>query len=376
MQKLSSGYFMIYFAPLAGLWTACWLTAERQWTNRRRVAALAGAGLAAFVMTLPFALPYLTVLDLFGSSGRPLQEAAVFSADVAAWATASADLTVWGWLALLRKGEGELFLGVALPVLATLGVASASVSRAHTTTKVFAVVIVLLAAWMALGPFPSLMGRRLPIPSLFALAHSYVPGFNVARVPTRFQMILLVGGALLSGFGALAIARRPTLLGIVAGVAILDGAAVPMPRNVLLPPHLVGGRPLTNRLTPTRPPPVYGYLATLPPSAAIAHFPLGLLDHDVRYMFYSATLPSAIVNGYSGAVPPDWGERVRLLSYPMRAIDSAWSHLTSLKTTHAVVHGDAWDDATGADLGAAFERRGARPVYRDGSTVVYELPRP
>lgn len=373
LQNLASGYYMLFFAPLAGLWSVCWLTAERQWANAGRVTALVGAGVLALLLTLPFALPYLTVRRYFGATGRPIEEAAAFSADLAAWLTASPLLNLWGWVRVFPRAEGELFMGVALPLLAVIGVASAMTSRVHKTVTVFALVTGVFAIWMALGPTPSLMGKPVPIPSLFAVAYNYIPGFSVARVPARFHMTLLIAGTLLAGLGAGAIAARPWLLGTFAALAILDGAAVPFPRNTLWAPTSQA-QPPPGRLTPTRPPRVYGYLATLGPESAIVHFPLGAPEHEIRYMFYSATFPSSMVNGYSGSPPPDWGDRIASLTWPLRDPDRAWAFMRTLGVTHAVVHDDVWRDDTGPELRALLAARGAKLVFHDGPDAIFQLP--
>ena len=375
LQNLSSGYYMLYFAPLAGLWSGCWLIAERQWMRWRRVAGLVGAGGLTLLLTLPFALPYLAVRRALGAPGRPVEELALYSADLAAWATASPFLNVWGHLRTFPRVEGELFTGVTLPLLLILGLVNAGVSRdrTHRTLAIFSVLAGTLAFWMALGPRPSVMGRPLPLPSLYAVASEHLPGFSVARAPARFHMIVLLAGSMLAGLGAGALAPRGWAIAAVAAAAVLEGAAVPFPRNVNWTPTTEARKP-PDRVTPTRPPAVYGYLRTLGPQAVIAHFPYGASEHDLRYMLYSAAFRSAMINGYSGAFPPDWDTRIARLSWPMRNVDLAWTYLEHLGATHAVIHTDVWPDDTGHRLAEAIEQRGARLAFRAGADLAYQLP--
>ena len=376
LQNLSCGYYMLFFAPLAGVWSACWLTAERRWSDIRRVGSLVAAGVATLLLTLPFALPYLAVQRRFGGTGRSADEAALYSADVGAWLTASPWLTLWGWARAFPRLEGELFLGVGMPVLAAIGLMAAvrrDGTRTHRAAAMFAVATVIFAVWMALGPRPTAWGRPLPVPSLFAVAYDHVPGFNATRVPARFQMIVLLAGSMLAGLGAWALRRRPALVAALAVLAVLDGAAVPFPVNIFWAPT-VEARPPPDRVSYIDPPRVYTYLQTLSAVEVVVHFPLGAAEHDIRYMFHSPTVRAAMVNGYSGNLPPDWLERLASLSWPLRDMARAWAYLRELDVTHAVVHADVWRDDTGWRLGEALEARGARPVFRDRADVVYQLP--
>lgn len=375
LQNLSSGYYMLFFAPLCGLWSAWWLWAAGQWANLRRTGGLLAGAALALALTWPFASPYLELQRQLGGARRSLTELSGFSADLGAWLTASPNLNLWGWVRLFPKPEGELFLGLALPALALLGVITAAgrdATRAQRVTVTFAAAIGSLAFWMALGPTPTVLGRPLGVPSLFVLAYEHVPGFNVARVPSRFQMILLLVGSLVAAFGAARIRQR-WLLAAVAALAIADGTAVPFPRNLVWAPT-AELHPPPDRLHPSQPPGVYRYLATLDDRAAVVHFPLGANEYDLRFMVYSATHRASMMNGYSGAFPVHWPETVAALSRPMLDVKRAWSYMEANGVTHAIVHRDVWRDDTGARLAEALTALGAKVVFQDGGDMVFQLP--
>ena len=376
LQNLSSGYYMLFFAPVAAWWSACWLTVERRWRDARMLTSLVVAGALTLLFTLPFAWPYLEVQRQFGGNGRSVDEVATYSADLAAWATAHATLTFWSWLQAYPRLEGELFMGFGMPVLAAVGTVAAlrrDAASGQRAAALFAVTAAVFAVWMALGPRPAAWGQALPVPSLFAVAYEHVPGFNVARVPARFQMIVVLAGAILAGLGAFALRRRPAAVAILAAVVVLDGTTVPFPVNRVWAPTLEA-QPPPGRVTPMTPPLVYGYLATLSREAVVVHFPFGAPEHDVRYMFYSATHRTAMVNGYSGLFPPSWQAGLATLAFPMRDASATLRLLASRRVTHAVVHDDVWRDGTGAELRAMLAARGARLVFTDGPDAVFQLP--
>jgi len=183
LQNLSSGYYMVFFAPVAGAWSLCWLTVQRRWHDARMLASLGAAGVLTLLLTLPFAVPYLEVQRRFGG-GRSLDEAATFSADVAAWLTASPALTFWWWVQAFPRLEGALFLGLGMPALAAAGMVTAlkkTAARDQRAAGLFALAATVFAVWMALGPQPSAWGRPLPVPSL----HS--PKSTTTRSAGRFR---------------------------------------------------------------------------------------------------------------------------------------------------------------------------------------------
>ena len=120
-QNLSNGYYLIFFAPFVAAYCLYEIADRRLWTDRRVLGGLAAAGVATLVVTAPFLVPYL-VLRSVGFEPRGLEEVQGFSADVLAWLTAAPASRLWGWLQPFDRPEGQLFPGLVVIVLATLGV--------------------------------------------------------------------------------------------------------------------------------------------------------------------------------------------------------------------------------------------------------------
>jgi hypothetical protein len=125
---------------------------RRLWADLRVLTALAAAGVATALATLPWLVPYL-VLRASGFDARAFDEVRGYSADLLAWVTAAPANRVWGWLDTFVKAEGELFPGVVTVLLALLGVAGRTrtlwratpPSTGRTWTKIAAPMILVAA---------------------------------------------------------------------------------------------------------------------------------------------------------------------------------------------------------------------------------------
>ena len=133
LQGLSSGYYLLYFAPFAVAFVLWEITQHRLWRDRRTWTELSCAGLFVAAATAPFLLPYAALRDQWQAS-RSLAEVSRFSADVYSYSTAFSEQRVWGGvLQMFPKPEGELFPGLVPVLLALIGLAAAgSVGRGST----------------------------------------------------------------------------------------------------------------------------------------------------------------------------------------------------------------------------------------------------
>ena len=108
---------------------------------------------------------------------------------------------------------------------------------------------------------------------------------------------------------------------------LLEGAAVPMEinrvwnMNEAMPPARV--YPATSPSAP----PVYARIAALPPGSVITEFPFGDMAWEIRYVYYSAAHWKPIANGYSGAFPPAYKERLARLQRVTADPEAAWQSL-------------------------------------------------
>lgn len=339
-QNLSSGYYMLMFAPFVALFTGVALWTHRLWDRTAVWRDLFVTFAVTCIATLPFALPYLTRTE---GTTRALAEVIGFSADVNSWITASPLLHVWGDLRTLDKGEGYLFPGVTVVVLALAGI---WVSRhRYRLVAVFGGLALVLSVWLAFGPQVQLDTQPTGIPALYRLLWEYVPGFNAARVPSRFVTITVLALSLLSGFALLRAARpyRTWVIAVSAAVILAEGAAFPLPTNGVWSSAPATVWPPEARLYRLADgPPVYRYLARLEQGSVAAHFPFGLPEREIQYGYYAMLHGTPIINGYSGAFPPTYGVRGEFLSSPATDPQGVQMILDVDRVTHVVVHRGAY----------------------------------
>jgi hypothetical protein len=173
LQNLSCSYYLLFFAPVVGLYLAWELAVRRLWADPRTLMRVAAVIAAVVLVTLPFLLPYYQLRQL-GFVARTLTETDHFSADVYAYLTA--DVNLWLWGSLVRgfaKPEGSLFPGLTVTALAAMAVLSqwrnarapgrgaptsvASLLLGAALVLSTAVLAALLLGWnlrLAIGPAP------------------------------------------------------------------------------------------------------------------------------------------------------------------------------------------------------------------------------
>ena len=202
--------------------------------------------------------------------------------------------------------------------------------------------------------YPPLYNRFAPIRGL--------------RVPARFSIIVGISLAILSGFGARRMLRRHT------------GTKAHILFTLLIVAIVVDFQPIL-RLRPVwpAPPPVYASLAGRT-DAVLAEFPfprdLADLDDNLIYMYFSVWHGAALVNGYSGFFPPDYGDVAKgLAGFPDA---DAFRLLRQRGVTHVTVNCAFYGNRCDTILGILDGMPGVRPLVQgkwEGTTVhVYELP--
>jgi hypothetical protein len=238
---------------------------------------------------------------------------------------------------------------------------------------VWAIAFAALAAWLSLGPLPSVGGDQLRDATIYPLLYKYVPGFDGLRVPARFAMIVMLALAWGASSGWIAIARHAgtRVWPIVCVLALVDAAAFPIPVNgramsdVYLPP------PAT---VPIAAPPLQRAMAELPPQSVVVELPFGDVSWEIRYVYLSMFHWRPLVNGYSGHFPPHYLTlRAALGGLPEAQEMRAWPLLAASGATHAVVHGEALGPDRTARMREWLERHGARLVRQVGDAYLYAL---
>jgi hypothetical protein len=120
---------------------------------------------------------------------------------------------------------------------------------------------------------------------------------------------------------------------------------------------------------------VYTELARQPPGTVLVELPLGQPDYDLRAMYYSTVHWRPVVNGYSGFFPPHYGQLAAALSEMGRHPEVSLQALRASGATHAIVHEGAYLDTEGTEASALLRRAGAVEIFREGSDVLWLLPR-
>ena len=362
--------------PLTYLVLAVGAVAAGYWLRRgrprlgRTVVASTVAGLVVVAATGYLqARPYFRVADTHAEAERSPELVAFFSPPVRGLLAASEDSLLWAeptdrvWSSLTVPGEQALFPGIAILVLAGLGLLGGTYPRA---LRAWLLTGTLACAVLSLGlredghPAAPFMPYRL----LYELA----PGWDAFRTPGRVHTLTSLGLALLAAAGADLVLRqvrsRPLLRGPVRrpgqrGVAAVVAGAV------------LTGLVLLEGLGPTRHPRVP---KERPGQAQAADPRLHLPSEDAidnRYAYWTIPDFERIVNG-GGSITPARLTRIRRLaaSFPDERSVAA---LRDLGVRTVVLHPDL---ATGTRWEQVAERPTAGlPLMREdaGGVVLYHL---
>jgi hypothetical protein len=215
---------------------AVWLIRGRPPVPRRMWIAWA-TGIVFFVgATYLIADPYLEIADRFPEAKRSPNEVAGFSGPLKVFITAPRESFVWGEAtagvreSLENIPEKTLFPGVAIVVLALVGLASSSLSRQMRIGLVVAALVIML---LELG-FRVENGLLWP----YRVLYEALPGWNAIRTPGRLATFSSLALALLAAAGAEALLRAatrsrlpswapPAVAGLIALVIVTEGRSLP-----------------------------------------------------------------------------------------------------------------------------------------------------
>jgi hypothetical protein len=311
LQCLSSWYYGIFLATFLAPLTAVLMLGRRAADASRSLRALAAGAVLAAVLVVPMALPYLSARRAVGE--RPLEEIQFYSATPLNYLAAHPRNTMLGGVTSDWGGqERELFMGIAVPLIALAGLwPPLSVARiAYALGFVF-------AFDLSLG-FNGL---------LYPWFHEYLLPYRGLRVPARMAMVVGLGLAVLAGYGAARIQRALTRRGAARIGFLLLGASVFVEYRSTLPLKQI----------PTRPPPIYD---ALPSDQKNVLLELPLLQPDIAleptYMYFSTFYWHELVNGYSGFKPPSYSVLLEKLQW--FPDEESMEELRRRGTTHVVIH--------------------------------------
>ena len=360
-QALSNGHYGYYLALAVALFLA--LTALLDPASQRFIlwGRLGVGGVLALAAVLPFFLPYWWARAEVGLV-RSLEEVAFYSARLESYLAAPRGNFLYGALtASFRRPEGELFTGFVAVALAIFALWP---RLPQARVRIFYLALTLMGLTLSLGPTLQAFGIEggwLP----YSTFYEWLPGFRSLRAPARFAVLVMLGLAVLAGFGLSWLLRALSprwarLVALsVAGLVSLEFFSAPLPF----------------REFPREIPPVYQWLATQPEDVLIAELPApgdsGHLQREAVRVYYSTVHWQRMINGYSGFFPPGfWEQNLLLRTFPSR---ESLARLQELGVRYVILRG-----YSPADLAWVLQRlpqdEFVGPPRPLGDAMVLQLP--
>jgi hypothetical protein len=318
LQMASSVYYGVFLFILLGTVALLQLITLRGPRLMRSVRACAIGGLLAASLSAVYSLPYAAASARVGT--RTMDEAATFSARPGDYRSATPGNVFYG-SRYPSEPERRLFPGL-LPLL--LALAGLLLVR-PTVVAVAYLVGLVLAFELSLGAYGL----------LYPVLYEYTGVFRALRAPARASVFCLLFLGVLAAQGTAALTAtmsmraRRAAAALACVIVLLEYRVVPLP----LVPY------------PNESPPLYMFLARLPPGV-VAEFPMPEPNspphHDARFAYLSTFHWKRLVNGYSGFYPPSYLRRlVRLAAFPDEA---SVASLRREKVRYVVVHADGYPE--------------------------------
>ncbi|MCB0180001.1 MAG: hypothetical protein KDI62_17340 [Anaerolineae bacterium] len=289
-----------------------------------------------FCLTLPFAFPYLSIVDDLRQA-RPLSQALALAAAITDYAAAAPFNTIFGPLTAPVRNrpnfteENTLFLGITAPILALLAVVGlfqtwrqgrrrSTVHRSNlvthsqnpnTSSPKPTIDFIFLSLSLII-----VVALTFPVP--YALLAAVIPPTTIIRVPPRWIIpaLFALAGLAAGGYAylhhrlevnnsqthrsffiffGLQVNLKSTLLLIFCSMLlILETLSVPLPLA-----HVENRTSLN---------PVYDWLADQPTDFALLELPMHSAPApeypEVKRMYASTLGWWPLINGYSGYTPP------------------------------------------------------------------------
>ncbi|MDE0322445.1 MAG: hypothetical protein OXN27_00855 [Candidatus Poribacteria bacterium] len=285
----------------------------------------------------------------------------------------------------------SLFLGGMLMLLAGVGIVTTfqicasqdtgfqrngparwSLRRYKYCYITMAAVAFLLSFGVALLPLTSTgMGpyKILRWLSPYYLLYKFAPGFSAIRSVGRFSIFCVFFLSILAGWGVLWFLQRSRtqfrwiLAFLIISLTTLEVWPTPL-RLIRVPDN-------SDEL-----PRIYQHVSRLPRNSILLEFPMqkddGKLQHemDAQYLYRSTFHWLRLVNGYSGFSPKASGELTDLFTQLTPA--ARLSALREFGVQYVLTHGNMLTDEEIIQL-RSLETEGLRPLFREGSDVLYKL---
>jgi hypothetical protein len=374
LQALSSFYYGILLAlAVVVLGIGFWIP-DRS-TSRHLLLAVC----CLTLIILPFALPYFQVQRELGFE-RSLADSEPFSASLRQYLMVPPGSVLHGrWL----PSDGAPVAGgypvdALFPGIITLALALWGLIRGRSALRWFFLFLLLASFLLSLGPRlylapgqPAGLDFELP----YAWLYAAVPGFKALRAPVRFDALVMLSLAALSGYGVASLGSKEFVVSSTKG---RQASLLVVPSILLLavlellvwPAARADPVPVGSQV-----PPVYGWLAQQPP-APVLELPMAFAPGgpQLEYQYLSTYHWHPTPDGYSGFIPPKHGQIVyEIERFPS---ERSVSLLQALGVRHVVVHAGRYPADRWPPMEAALAQMEELVLVETlGSDRVYRLQR-
>ena len=369
--------------PLLVVFLSYWAISERANFWRDRSPRYLGFGLLIGVLlSAPLLLPFAWYalsgqLDYLSQGG-----VTDFSADLLAFFVPAAShpiLSQWGSFrdlsSLLLGGgnfrENTVYLGIIPIILAVWGV-----YRCHAKHIMPWLILSVSTVILSLGPTLKLAGHVTGLPMPYAIAQ-YLPFYKWGRIPGRFNETIILGLAVLAGYGYVVLTRK-----------LKDANRIAFAVAMLV---LVGLEYWTLWPFPTMPsaqPEFYQEWQKETDDFAVLdlpQWPLWVREASNYAMFYQATHQHKIVGGYVWRLPQRRAGTMKAfqeLLWPDGQTDiikrwrgmEAVPILNQYNVRHVVVHPHALPPEDVANDVATVTEALGEPFYRGPEAIAFAVP--
>ncbi len=262
-------------------------------------------------LTLIVSISFAVILDRRNRRARPEPSAgatigprlgalrrALLAAAVGACVVSASTVVAGPWrlgagrVTLLSVGDAVKPLTLALALGLMLLMTSTFMRRAYAASSLVGFyATVAFTAWvLSLGPAPTIMGRPFMYRGPYWLL-TFLPGFDALRVPARFWMtatlaLAVAAAVLFDRVAPRGGVRRAALVLVIAAGAFADAWAAPL----LMAPM----------------PRFWAAEQCLDAAGPLVELPLGDNVQDAAAMYRGIRHRHAVVNGYSGYLPPHY----------------------------------------------------------------------
>jgi hypothetical protein len=396
LTAFSDFYYVVYLVVFSALSLVICFWREGQPTLRARMLTRTVLPFVIFVgLALPLILAMIQEMLRGSYMYSSYKDFVGFSADLVAFVVPSVLHPLFGPTTadiyrhfLSNIVEGTVFIGFTGLLLSVFAILKIKTKEVRFWVVALAVFLVL-----SLGPVLQLDGIVLvPVPGVVPFVNAvpvplpyivlmFVPVFSIARVPARWDIMVMLCVSVLSGYAiqyltsitrspARLFSRQNLLCVAITGVVLFEFLSVPYP------------------MTTTAVPAFYQQMAADPVGYAIIEVPSPAMDSQA--MYYQTTHHKELVNGNVSRTPdsalrfietePTVHFLFHLQEYnrgntaaDLRDLDpSALSHYT---IRYVIVHRDYLTQQQVYLVDALFKNasQGAPIVYEDGPMIVYAI---